>query len=376
MEQRRGTNRREFLQGRSAAEALAHVAESALANDDSAAALESASAAYLLRVGRRAMACEFEVLLNAGQYADGTDQALAALDLVDALEAQMTVYRDTSEVAEINRRAFDAPVAVEPRLWHILQLAAQLHGETAGAYDITAGPLSKLWGFYRRRGEVPDQRAVAEALERVGMQRVQLNVQERTVRFLCPGMEFNLGSIGKGYALDRVAERLEAAGMGNFMLHGGQSSIVTRGDAGGESRGWSVGVVDPLRPGRRLATIWARNRGVGTSGASTQFFRHGGRRFGHILDPRTGWPAEGVLSATVVAESGALADALATAFYVMGPAAAMAYCEQHPGVAAILVAGNEGSGACEVRTIGFAEGDLMFEGTPALREPGGLGGKV
>jgi thiamine biosynthesis lipoprotein len=143
------------------------------------------------------------------------------------------------------------------------------------------------------------------------------------VRFLRPGVEINPGAIGKGWAIDRAVESLAAAGVASVLVHGGQSSVRARGTQGPavEGRhGWRVGLRHPLRPGRRLATITLDDRALGTSGSGTQFFIDRGRRVGHILDPRTGLPAEGVISATVLAESAADADALATALYVLGPA--------------------------------------------------------
>ena len=315
-----------------------------------------------MRIGRRAMACDWEVLLNAGQYADGVELSVAALDLVDQLESQLTVYRDTSEVSRLNRTAAAAPMPVEPRLFELLTLARLLHERTGGAYDITSGPLSKAWGFFRRAGSVPTDADLAAARALVGSEKLELASQQRTMRFALPGMEINLGSIGKGYALDRVAEQLEASGVSEFMLHGGRSSILARGSRSlvGD-HGWWVGICDPLRPTRRIAEIRLKNAALATSGSGTQFFYHEGRRLGHILDPRTGRPAEGMLSATVIARTGAEADALSTAFYVLGPAAALDYCHHHSsahgGLAAVLQYAGEKSGSTEIATFGLDAGD-------------------
>ena len=175
-------------------------------------------------------------------------------------------------------------------------------------------------------------------------------------------MELNLGSIGKGYALDRCRELLEAGGMTDFLLHGGQSSLLARGSRNpGGDEGWWIGVRDPLRPGGRLGLLRLHDRALGTSGTGTQFFYHAGRRYGHILDPRTGQPAEGVLSSTVLARTAAEADALSTAFYVLGPTAALEYCrrygEMHGGLSALLVVPGPRPGGAEIVTYGLDEGD-------------------
>jgi thiamine biosynthesis lipoprotein len=383
----RKSSRREFLRGRPAAEALLEAAARSLPAESVPAAevkpgeaipvsggsLEPAAAGqnpvpahipqtYLVRVGRRAMACEFEVLLNAGQYADGIELAVAALDLVERLEDQLTSYRETSEVSQLNRTAAELEFTVEPRLFELLTLARQIHARTHGAYDITSGPLSKAWGFYRRAGRMPRDADLAAARRLVGSDKLQLDPRRRTVRFPIAGMEINLGSIGKGYALDRVAEQLEASGLSDFFLHGGRSSVLARGSRSlVDEDGWWVGVCDPLRPARRLGELRLKNRGLATSGSGTQFFYHEGRRFGHILDPRSGRPAEGMLSATVVARTAAEADALATAFYVLGPTAALDYCRRHSddhgGLAAVLLSPGEQSGSVEIATFGLTEQD-------------------
>ncbi len=339
------------------------------------------STGYTLRISRRAMACTFEVCLNAGQYAQGTQAAFRALDLVESLERQMSVFLTESELSQINRTADKQPVRVEPRLFELLHSALQLHDETDGAYDIASGPLWEVWGFARRQGAVPGQEEIDRALQCVGSRLVQLDADQHTVRFLRPGVQLNLGSIGKGYALDRCAEVLVEAGIHDFLLHAGHSSLLARGSqtrppeedvvrgagAVGKARspddvqsaeGWTVGVRHPLRPDRRVAELCLRNRALGTSGGAFQSFRHQGRRLSHVIDPRTGRPAEGVLSATVPAPSAALADALATAFFVMGPEAAARYCEERPHVGAVLLCPARHSGGMEIRAFGLAEGAL------------------
>jgi thiamine biosynthesis lipoprotein len=356
----RSSTRRDFLSGQAAADALADLVDQSVA--PAATPITPAPQdGYLLQIGRRAMACEFEVLLNAGQYPGASEAALRAFDLVDELEAQMSVYRETSEICHINRRAAEESVPVESRLFRLLEYAFQLNAQTQGAYDITSGPLSKVWGFYRRQGRLPEPDALAAALACVGGRHVQLDAQQQTIHFQRPGMELNLGSIGKGYALDRAAEVLAADGINDFLIHGGQSSILARGSRGPrEEDGWLLSIGDPLRPGKQLAQVRLRNRAMGTSGSGTQFFRHAGRRYGHILDPRSGWPAEGVLSATAVAPTGAEADALATAFYVMGASATLEYCRRHPGVAALIVCPRPGQRGLETVSTGFAADELLL----------------
>lgn len=363
------SNRRDFLTGKSAAEAMTDAVRSALPDDDLACRAEGAAGnAYLVHVTRRAMACEFEICLNAGQYPHDTQRALEALDLVDSLEDQMSVFRETSEVCRINRTAATRPVEVEPGLFELLRLAMQVYRQTDGAFDVTSAPLWEVWGFARRAGAVPDDQQLAETLGRVGGQLVELDAEQKTIRFRQPGVQLNLGSIGKGYALDRCAEKLRQAGVGDFLIHGGGSSVLAAGRRAATANespadatpGWTVGILHPLRPDRRLGEIRLRDRALATSGSRAQSFVHEGRRYSHILDPRTGRPAEGVLSATVIAPTAALADALSTAFYVMGPQASLEYCRRRPQLAAVLACPVRHSGGFQLRTAGLAEGELKM----------------
>jgi thiamine biosynthesis lipoprotein len=374
------TTRRDFLTGKSAVEALGDAVVGPAQPLPPPEATQSGRT-YLLQVSREAMACEFEVLLNAGQYPAGPDAAMAALDMVEHLEAQLTVFRDTSEIAAINRRAAAGPIAIEPRLFDLLARAVDLFDATGGAFDITAGPLSKVWGFYRRQGRMPDAGEVAEALALVGSDKLALDLGARTIAFRQAGMELNFGAIGKGYALDRAAEVLQAAGVEDFCLHGGNSSVLARGfrisdlgfqisDSGATStnpkskilnpkseilRGWTIALRHPLKPDVRLAEFVLRNHALGTSGSGTQFFHCQGKRYGHILDPRTGWPAHKVLSATVIAPTAEQADALSTALFVMGLDAAREFCASRPEIGALFVVPGSRAGTIELRPLNLTD---------------------
>ncbi|HEY7159250.1 MAG TPA: FAD:protein FMN transferase [Gemmataceae bacterium] len=334
-------NRRDFLQPRNFAQTTGQML-AALDELADAPVPPSSANAVLLHLKRRAMATNFEIVLPFGTP-NAVEMGEAAFTLLDSLEEQMTVYRETSEVSRLNRRAFAAPVRVEPRLFALLELAARVHRETDGAYDIATGALIKAWGFFRGPRRVPSEAERAAALERTGMQGVALDAERRTVRYTKPGLEINLGSIGKGYALDRMARFLRQRwGVGQILLHGGTSSVYAEGCPPEDERGWQVGILHPWERQRRLARVWLRDRALGTSAATHQHLEYNGQKLGHILDPRTGWPASGVASASVLAPSAAEADALSTAFYLGGVEVARRYCADHPGITAILLPEGEG----------------------------------
>jgi len=324
------------------------------ADDDGAQAPEPrVRETHALVVGREAMACRFEVVFNAGEVADATALGMTALDLVDETEARISVYRETSELSRLNARAHEGWQPVSADLLDLLVRARDLHARTGGAFDPASGSLVRVWGFLRRQGRVPDPATLAAALRASGMDGVEIDAHAARVRFTKPGVEINPGAIGKGWALDRVVEGLRASGVPSVLVHGGSSSVRAAGVQGPAfpgRRGWRVGVSHPLRPGRRLATVTLVERALGTSGSGTQFFVDRGRRLGHILDPRSGIPAEGVLSATVIAPDAATADALSTALYVLGPAGIATVAPAGGDVAAILVVPSRSASSVRVLT--------------------------
>ncbi|MGH7169309.1 MAG: FAD:protein FMN transferase [Gemmataceae bacterium] len=335
-------NRRDFLQPRH----LAHGAGQmlgALASLGGTGVSPVADTTLLLHQRHRAMATQFEIILPFGTPG-AADMGQEAFELLDALEEQMTVYRDSSEISRLNRRAFAGPVRVEYRLFALLEAAARIHRDTEGAYDITAGALIKAWGFFRGPRRVPDETERAAAREKVGMQWLTLDAERRTARFQRPGLEINLGSIGKGYALDRLARLLSAEwGVARMLLHGGTSSVYAKGCPPDEERGWQVAILHPWDRQRRLARVWLRDRALGTSAATHQHLEYNGQKLGHLLDPRTGWPASGIASVSVLAASAAEADALSTAFYVGGLELVQRYRDSHSGIAAIVLPEEEGA---------------------------------
>jgi thiamine biosynthesis lipoprotein len=277
------------------------------------------------------MACRFEVLLPA-QAGASVAAARVALDHADRLEQAWSVFRDDSQLSHLNRTAASGPTPLDPELGALVRRSAHLSVVTDGAFDITATPLSRCWRLLQRDGIVPGPEAIAEARARTGHQLVEIRGGDGTdwsVRFTRPGVELNLGAIGKGYAVGRIATALREAGVGEALVSAGDSSIEAVGAPRG---GWPIA----LRGHDASARLWLSRGAVATSGAGEQGFVHDGVRLGHVLDPRTGWPARGVSRVTVVAPDAADADALATAFFVGGPALAARYLADHDEVLAVF----------------------------------------
>jgi thiamine biosynthesis lipoprotein len=233
---------------------------------------------YWQHISRPAMACRFEVTLPLEDQA-GVSAARQALDEVGRLEDQLTIFRESSDVSFINREASAGPVRVEQSLFALLLLCRELCRETGGAFDITSGPLSRCWGFLRRQGRIPEPNEIEGAKALVGGDKLLLDCKSRAVRFARPGVEINLGSIGKGYALDRIAgmmrERVRAA-----LLSTGSSSIRAIGGGANGHNAWTVGVRHPVNKKRRMAIAQLRDAALSTSGGEEQFFEYGGKRYG------------------------------------------------------------------------------------------------
>jgi thiamine biosynthesis lipoprotein len=273
----------------------------------------------LVRCSRRAMATTFEVAIPVGAHPEPVAAAEDALDLIDELEDQLTIFREHSEVSRLNATAAAGFVEVELCLFELLARCAVWTRETEGAFDIATGALTRAWGFSRREGAVPPAAELVAAMRATGFRHVVLDEVNRAVKFRVAGLELNLGAVGKGYALDRAAAILRTKwGVRSALLHGGGSSVCAIGCPPGDARGWPVRLKHPSESGEALGTIRLRDGGLGTSAATFQFFEYNGRKLGHLLDPRTGWPAAGTLSASVLAPTASEADAMSTAAFVLG----------------------------------------------------------
>ena len=303
-----------------------------------------------IRVSREAMASDFQIFLNAGEYEHGVEAALAALDEVTRLEKMLSFFDSESEISRINRLAARNFVEIEPEVYDLLKKCDKMYHESAGAYDITATPLWEVWGFAKRKATFPEESVLRKTLACVGGDGILWDDENRSLKFSRDGMKISLGSVGKGFALDAAVRVLDEAGIANFLFHGGLSSVFARGARRGR-KDWLVGLHHPLQADTRIMEIPLTGRALGTSGSATQFFWWQGKRFGHILDPRSGMPTENVLSVTVLTDEAADADALATAMYVMGVEKTEAYCREHPELEVIFVLPGDG-GKLEIKKIG------------------------
>jgi thiamine biosynthesis lipoprotein len=270
----------------------------------------------------------------------------AAFEEIERVEATLSTYRPTSEISRINARAGIEAVTTDPEVFELIESALSYSRCTDGAFDITVGALREAWGFFRGAGRYPTDAELDRARQDAGWRNVALDSADRTIRFLKPGLELDLGAIGKGYALDRAAVVLRANGVDRALLGAGQSSYLALGAPPGEI-GWEVKVTlpDDLHPGgteqqeRVLSKVLLHDASLSTSGSSEKLFELEGRRYSHIIDPRTGRPATGMIQVTVVAPNAAESDALSTSAFVLGERRGANWLRERPDVAALLVVG-------------------------------------
>jgi FAD:protein FMN transferase len=307
----------------------------------------------LVTVARTAMATRFEIVLHGPKETYLRAAAEAALDEIDRIEAQLSFFRATSQVSELNARAATGPVRVDPALFQFLQQAHQLHSLTDGAFDLTIGPLMRCWGFIQGTGQLPLPAALQAARDVTGMHLVHLNSADYTVRFERPGVLLDPGAIGKGYAIECAVEVLLDAGVESALIHGGTSTVRALGSPPG-AKEWRVGLPQPRRTGiptrkhtestserpiaeSPLTTICLHDNALSVSAVWGKAFEAGGRTFGHVLDPRRGEPITGALMSAVMTKSATDADALSTALLVLGPSGQDRLHETWPDLQSLVI---------------------------------------
>jgi FAD:protein FMN transferase len=249
------------------------------------------------------------------------ERAFAAIDLVDR---QMSVHRSDSQLARVNRTAGIEAVAVDDAVIEVVTRARARALRSGGAYDPTVLPLMRLYGFYGpRRERYPSDREIARTLDAVGWRHVIVNRAAGTLGLARRGAGLDLGSIGKGWAVDQAVAALRAGGVTSGLVDVGRNVYglgTPGGRAPGGPNGWSVGVVHPATGAiERVFTL--RDQAVATSGNAEQHHRLGGVMVGHLLDARDGWPSDGPLSATVLARTGTDADGISTVAFLLGAGA-------------------------------------------------------
>jgi len=284
----------------------------------------------------------FRIVLYAPEAGAATQASRAAFDRVAALDDAMSDYRSSSELMRLCRQAGGPPVKVRDDLFQVMAAAQDISRRSDGAFDVSVGPVVRLWRGARRSHRLPDPQRLAQATKRVGYQRIRLDSNAQTVQLLEPGMLLDLGGIAKGYASDAALAVLRQQGITRALVAGGGDIAV--GDPPPGKEGWRIGIApleSPSSPPRRFVLL--HNNAISTSGESEQHVEIEGVRYSHIVDPHTGQALTGRRSATVIAPNCTTSDALATAVCVLGPKRGGVLIDSMPGTSVLIVIEEQGS---------------------------------
>jgi FAD:protein FMN transferase len=322
------------------------------------------------------MRTRFElVITDAGDDARERAAGEAAFAEVAEAERLLSAHRDDAELFRVNALAGSGAVAVDARLLALLERAMEYCDASAGAFDLTLGALLAAWNHAGMADggspAMPTAAVLAEALARCGMRRLlRLDHGSGSVRFAAAGLRLDAGAIGKGYALEQAGLVLREQGIGSALMHGGTSSVLALGgDAAGQP--WKVAIRDPADAAGVIATAALKDTSLSVSAVHGRSFTAGGRRYGHVIDPRTGWPVQGNLLAAVIHQSATASDAWSTALLVLGSAGFAMLKASQPGAACLLVR-EDADGRTVVERMG---GGFTLAGAPSTTGVGGGTGR-
>ena len=257
---------------------------------------------------------------------------------LDGIDASMSTWKSDSELSKLNRKQSTEWLGISPGLLEVITTAQAISVATSGALDITVGPLADLWGFgagAKRDSGVPEAEQISALLEQGGYRSLEIREAPPALRKRNEEIQLDLSAVAKGYAVDAVAERLVASGIENYLVEvGGEIRAAGLNQKG---KAWRIAVETPDASGQPKQGLDLSGAAVATSGDYRNYFSRDGRRYSHILDPRSGYPVNHQLaSVTVVAERCAIADAWATALMVLGEEEGLAVAEQW-GIAAYFI---------------------------------------
>lgn len=279
-----------------------------------------------------------DTLIQITAYGDNASGAIdMAFDRINDIQKKMTAGGDDSEVIEINNNAGKDFQKVSPDTFYVIKKGIYYSESSHGRFDITIGPLVKLWGIGTDKARVPSPEEIKIALRHVNYKNAVLNENENSVMLKEPGMAIDLGAIAKGYAADEAVRILKENGIKSAAADlGGNIYVIGKKPNGSP---WKIGIQDPFEPrGNTFATVDVSDRTLVTSGVYERYFMKDGKRYHHILDTSTGYPVDnGLVSVTIISDSSIDADALSTTVFALGLKDGMKYVEKTPHIEAVFV---------------------------------------
>jgi len=283
-----------------------------------------------------AMGSFFEIILvdSAKNEEKAWNNINQCIDEVDRIEQLISEWKPDSQVSLINKNAGIKPVAVSTELYQLIERSIEFGKLTQGAFDITFHALDGLWKFDGSQAKPPDTLLIDKALLKIGYQKIKL-LDSNRVFLPETGMSIGFGGIGQGYAVDRLKDLLINNGINNFVVNS-SGDIYAQGKRA-DGTAWKIGIANPFNKEKIIRWLSVDQKAVVTSGNYEKYFDYKGRRYAHILNPKTGWPTQGVVSATVISQHTEIADALATSIFVLGVDVGLDLIDQLPETHCIIV---------------------------------------
>lgn len=281
------------------------------------------------------MGCNFEITVVAQNQHEADGYVQSAVDEIRRIEKLISSWDTNSQTYEINQNAGIRPIKADDELISLIERAKGISKMTDGAFDISYASMDKVWHFDGSMKTMPSEEEIQASVARVGYNKICIDRKAGTVYLAEQGMKIGFGAIGKGYAADRARDLLESKGVAGGIINA--SGDLNAWGKQANSEAWKIGITNPKAKESVFALMPLQNEAVVTSGNYEKFVEFNGIRYSHIIDPRTGYPSTGIISATVFAPKAELADALATSVFVMGIEAGLDRINQLPGVECILI---------------------------------------
>lgn len=281
------------------------------------------------------MGSRFEITVVAEDSTAASVHINAAIEEITRIEKLISSWDPNSQTSKINQYAGIEPVKVNPELFQLIERAKQISELTDGAFDISYASMDRIWHFDGSMLTMPSEKEIGQSVAKVGFENILLDKAKSTVFLKQKGMKIGFGAIGKGYAADKAKELLRSQGVISGIINAsGDMNTWGKQPNGSE---WKIAITNPLDKNKAFALLPIINRAVVTSGNYEKYVEFEGKRYSHIIDPRTGYPSSGLISVTVFAPKAELADALATSVFVMGQSAGLDRINQLPNVACIII---------------------------------------
>jgi len=281
------------------------------------------------------MGCHFDITVVESDVARANNFIDLAIAEISRIEKLISSWDSNSETSEINRNSGIKPVKVDLELFQLIQRSIAISQLTDGAFDISFASMDRIWKFDGSMKSMPSKEEIAASVKKVGYRNIELNSMDTTVFLRLEGMKIAFGAIGKGYAADKARRLLESKGVKSAIINASGDMITWGAQANGMP--WKVAIVNPMNKEKIFGMVDISDQAIVTSGDYEKFVIFDGERYAHIINPKTGMPTKGIISATVIAQSAELADALATSVFVMGIESGLFFINQLPGVECLLV---------------------------------------